>query len=77
LPADGVVSATAKSRGRKVATARKRTVRAGAATVTLKFTKQAKRTLRRKRSVRLGVKVRYTPNGAAAQVLPLTARLKR
>jgi hypothetical protein len=77
LPADGAVSATARAGGRQVAAARAKNLRAGTRTVTLKFTKKAKRSLKRKRSVRLGVRVRYTPAGGSAQVTPLVARLRR
>jgi hypothetical protein len=72
VPADGALSATAKAGGRTVAKAAAKQVAAGTRTVTLKFTKAARRALKRKASVRLSVTVK-----AGAQTTTLTARLKR
>jgi hypothetical protein len=71
-PVDGMLAATAKAGGRTVAKAKGKQVRAGAHTITLRFTAAAKRSLRRKRSVRLGVTVKL-----GAQTQRLSVRLKR
>jgi hypothetical protein len=71
-PADGVVAATAKAGTRTVAKAKAKQVRAGTHRITLRFTKAAKRALKRKASVRLRVKVTL---GAQSQTL--VVRLKR
>ncbi|HEX8085762.1 MAG TPA: hypothetical protein VF529_15835 [Solirubrobacteraceae bacterium] len=57
VPADGLLAAKAKAAGRVVAKAAPKQVRAGTQTITLKFTKAAKRALKRKASVRLSVSV--------------------
>jgi hypothetical protein len=72
VPADGVLAATAKAGGRTVAKAKAKQVRAGDRTVTLRFTKAARRALKRKASVRLRVKVTL-----GAQSRTLAVRLKR
>jgi len=72
VPADGVLAATAKAGGRTVAKAAAKQVRAGARSLTLKFTKAARRSLKRKASVRLSVKVTL-----GAQTKTLAVRLKR
>jgi WD40 repeat protein len=76
VPADGRLRATALRRGRKVAAGAKR-VKAGNATVKLRFTKAAKRTLRRKGRVKLRVRVAFTPSGGATQTTTLAVTLKR
>ena len=77
VPADGVLAATARRGGKVVAKAKAKSVRAGARTVTLRFTAKAKRALRRASSARLSVKVTFTPNGGAPQSTSLTATLGR
>ena len=72
VPVDGTISAIAKRGGRTVAKAPAKAVRAGARTITLKFTKAAKRALKRKASVRLSVRVT-----GAGQTTTLAATLKR
>ncbi|HEX8123433.1 MAG TPA: hypothetical protein VF549_19435 [Solirubrobacteraceae bacterium] len=77
VPADGVLAATARKGGRVVARAAKKPVRAGQRTLTLKFTKAARRALKRKATVRLSVAVTFTPAGGATQSIPVSAALKR
>jgi hypothetical protein len=72
VPADGVLAATAKAGGRTVAKAKAKQVRAGAHSITLRFTKAAKRSLKRKASVRLRVKVTL-----GGQSKTLNVRLRR
>jgi hypothetical protein len=77
VPGDGIVAATAKAGGRLVAKAGPKKVRAGARTITLRFTKAARRSLKRKATVKLAVKVAFAPNGGAPQTTNVAARLKR
>ena len=72
VPADGVLAATAKAAGRTVAKAAPKRVSAGARTITLKFTRAARRSLKRKAAVRLSVKVTL-----GAQTKTLAVRLRR
>ncbi|HEX8205220.1 MAG TPA: hypothetical protein VF587_04075 [Solirubrobacteraceae bacterium] len=72
VPADGVLAASAKAGGRTVAKAKAKQVRAGAQAITLRFTKAAKRSLRRKAAVRLRVTVKL---GAQSQTIAV--RLKK
>ena len=71
-PSAGVLAATAKAGGRTVAKAKAKQVAAGTHGVTVRFTKAAKRALKRKASVRLSVKV--TLGGEAHT---LAVRLKK
>jgi len=71
-PADGVLAATAKAGAKTVAKAKGKAVRAGTHRVTLRFTKAAKRSLKRKRSVLLRVKVTLS-----GQTKTLSVRLKK
>jgi hypothetical protein len=64
VPSAGKLSGSAR-RGRKaVARGRGRATAAGQATLTLRFTRKAKRTLARSSRARLTVKVGFTPGGA-------------
>jgi hypothetical protein len=64
VPSAGKLSGSAK-RGRKtMASGRGRAKAAGTATITLRFSKNAKRTLRRSRRAKLAIKVGFTPSGA-------------
>jgi hypothetical protein len=64
VPSAGKLSGRAR-RGRKaVASGRARAAAAGRATLTLRFTRKAKRTLARSRRAPLTVKVGFTPGGA-------------
>jgi hypothetical protein len=64
VPSAGKLSGSAR-RGRKaVASGRGRAKAAGTATITLRFSRKAKRTLRRSRRAKLAVKVGFTPSGA-------------
>ena len=71
-PIAGKLSATAKAGGRTVAKAKAKQVAAGTQTITLRFTKAAKRALKRKAAVPLSVVVKL---GAQTQTLAL--RLKK
>ena len=66
VPGAGRLSAKASKGGRKVASGSK-TVSGGEATVKLRFTKAAKRKLKRARRVKLRIKVAFTPTGGATQ----------
>jgi hypothetical protein len=77
LPQGGRVSAAAAMGRRAVARSKPRRLKAGQRTITLKFTKRARRTLARKRSVKLAIRVSVTPRGTAKQTTTLTARLRR
>ena len=75
-PAAGRISATATSKGRKVATGSRTVKKAGATTVTVKFTKQQRAKLRRQRKLTLSVAITFTPKSGpkATSTLPLTLR---
>ncbi len=75
-PAAGRLSATAKSKGRKVATGSRTVKKAGATTLLVRFTGQKRAKLRRQRSVTLSVAITFTPKRGAkiAQTLPATLR---
>jgi len=70
------VAVAAQRGGRRVASG-KRTVSAGTASVQLRFTKRARRSLRRARTVKLALKVTYTPASGSPQVTTGRATLKR
>jgi hypothetical protein len=73
VPQAGKLTASAR-RGRvAVASGRGRAKAAGLATITLRFTKKAKRTLARSRRAKLTVKVGFTANGAKKAEYATTA----
>jgi hypothetical protein len=76
VPAAGKVRATATDRGLKVASGAKR-VGAGKAIVKLRFTRGARNALDNARSVKLRVKVAFTPAGGATQTAAIALKLKR
>jgi hypothetical protein len=76
VPAAGKVRATARDRGLKVASGAK-SVRAGKSTVKLRFTRGARNALDNARSVKLRVKVAFTPAGGATQTVTIGLKLKR
>jgi len=76
VPSAGRVSAAATRSGRKVAAGAK-SVKAGSATVKLRFTGAARRSLKRSRSVKLRVKVAFKPAGGAMQRTTVAVTLKR
>ncbi len=75
-PDAGRVSATAKAKGRKVASGSRTVKKAGATTVVLRFTKQTRAQLRRRHRVTLSVAITFTPKRGAkvAGTLPITLR---
>jgi hypothetical protein len=76
-PGAGRVAASGKVGAKRVAKGAKVVAGPGAATVKLRFTKAAKRALKRKRSARLAVSVAFTPaGGGAAQTRTAEVRLK-
>ena len=75
-PSAGRLKATATDRGLKVASGSKR-VKAGKATVKLRFTRGARAALDNARSVKLRVKVAFKPAGGATQNTTLSLKLKR
>jgi hypothetical protein len=76
VPGNGKLAATAKRAGRKVA-AGSRSVAGGTVTVKLRFTKQARKSLKSAKRAKLTVKVRFTPATGAAQVVTTAVMLKR
>jgi hypothetical protein len=76
VPSAGRLRATARDRGLKVAGGAKR-VAAGKTTVKLRFTRGARAALNNARSVKLRVKVTFTPKGGATQTKTLALKLKR
>jgi hypothetical protein len=77
VPAAGRLSASAAKKGKKVASAATKSVKAGKQSLTLKFTKAARRSLARSRSVRLTIKVTFTPKGGARTTTTQAVTLKR
>lgn len=65
-PGRGTVSASAKLGAKLVASGSQRVTKAGAATVTLRFTPKAGRSLAGRRQLALKVAVRFTPQGGGA-----------
>jgi hypothetical protein len=76
VPSAGRVRATAADRGVKVASGTKR-VKAGRATVRLRFSRGARAALDNARSVRLRVKVAFKPARGATRTATLALKLKR
>jgi hypothetical protein len=76
-PGGGRVSASASRNGRVVARGARTVKAAGATSVTLRFTRQARRSLRRGRTAKLGVTLRFRPARGAALSRRLTVTLKR
>jgi hypothetical protein len=77
VPSAGKLSATATKKGKTVAKAAKKSVKAGKQSLTLKFTKAARRSLARSRSVKLTIKVTFAPKGGAAKTTSQAITLKR
>jgi opacity protein-like surface antigen len=77
VPAGGRVSATATAKGKTVAKGSRKVTKAGSTTVALRFSKQARRKLRRARSAKLAVAIRFTPKGGAAVSERLAITLAR
>jgi hypothetical protein len=73
----GAVAAIGKIGTRKVATAVTNVAAAGTTTLRLRFTKAAKRALKRKRSARMAVTITFKPAAGAAQTRTAAVRLKR
>lgn len=76
-PAAGKASAVAKASRKPVAVASRSIAKAGSATLVLRFSKQARRKLRRAKSAKLSVSVRFTPKRGAAVSQKLAVTLKR
>ena len=74
VPGDGRLSATAKRAGRTVASAAAKRVFAGRRTLTLRFARKARRSLRR--DAKLAVTVRFAPASGAAQTTKLSVKLR-
>ncbi len=77
VPSAGKLSATATKKGKTVAKAASKAVKAGKQSLTLKFTKAARRSLARSRSVKLTIKVTFAPKGGAAKTTTQAVTLKR
>jgi WD40 repeat protein len=76
VPGKGRLTATATRAGRKVASGSK-SARGRNATVTLRFTKAAKRSLKNARSVKLRIKVKFKAAGGATQRTAVSLTLTR
>jgi Ca2+-binding RTX toxin-like protein len=76
-PGAGSLTATAKANGKVAAGASRSVKKAGRTTVVLRFTKKARRTLRRSRRVKLGVAIRFAPQRGAAIRQRLAVTLTR
>jgi hypothetical protein len=77
-PRAGRVTVTGTVGARKVASGGATAGKAGPAKVRLRFTKAAKRSLRRKRSVKVTLRVAFAPKtGGASQTGEATVRLTR
>jgi WD40-like Beta Propeller Repeat len=76
VPSAGRLSAKATKGGRKVAAGSK-SVQGGKATVKLRFTKAAKRSLKSARRVKLRIKIAFTPTGGATQRTAVSLTLTR
>ena len=77
VPAAGSLAVKATRAGRTVATATRRVNRAGNVTVTLRFTRKARRTLRRARAAKLAITYRLTPASGDPVRGSLAATLRR
>jgi hypothetical protein len=77
VPSAGKLSAIATRKGKTVAKAAKKSVKAGKQSLTLKFTKAARRSLAHSRSVKLTIKVTFAPKGGAAKTTTQVVTLKR
>ena len=75
-PGAGRLSATAKSKGGKVAAGSRTVKKAGATTLVVRFTKKMRAKLSRRRSLTLNVAIAFTPNRGAkvAGTLRVTLR---
>jgi hypothetical protein len=73
----GRATATALSGRNRVGTGRARASAAGTARVKIRFTRAAKRSLSRRRSVRLTLNVRFRPNTGPASARQVSLRLAR
>jgi hypothetical protein len=73
----GKLAAAAKAKRKPVAAGSRTIRKAGRATVVLHFTKKARRTLRRSRTVKLTVSVRFAPRRGAAIRQKLAVTLAR
>jgi hypothetical protein len=76
-PGAGKINATATAKGKRVASGSRSVSRAGASSVTLKFTRKAKRSLRRAKRVQLMVTVRFAPKGGGATKKTVKVTLAR
>jgi hypothetical protein len=77
VPSAGKLSAAATKKGKTVAKSAKKSVKAGKQSLTLKFTKAARRSLARSRSVKLTIKVTFAPKGGAKKTASQAVTLKR
>jgi hypothetical protein len=77
VPSAGKLSAAATKKGKTVAKSAKKSVKAGKQSLTLKFSKAARRSLARSRTVKLTVKVTFAPKGGAKKTTSQVVTLKR
>jgi hypothetical protein len=77
VPSAGKLTARAAKKGKTVAKAASKSVKAGKQSLTLKFTKAARRSLARSRSVKLTIKVTFAPDGGARSTTTRGVTLKR
>jgi hypothetical protein len=77
VPSAGKLSASATKKGKTVAKAAKRSVKAGKQSLALRFTKAARRSLARSRSVKLTIKVTFALKSGAKTTTTQAVTLKR
>jgi hypothetical protein len=76
VPSAGRLAATARHKGRTVAKAPARPVKAGRRSLTLRLTRAGRRALARGRSAKVTIRVVFTPRAGRAQTTTLSARLQ-
>ena len=77
VPSAGRLAASAKGKGAVLARAKSRAVQPGTRALTLKLTKAGRRALKRNGTAKVTVRVSYTPQGGAKQVVKRAAKIKR
>jgi hypothetical protein len=76
-PSAGKFQASASVKGKRVAGGSRTVSRAGESSMTLKFSKRAKRSLRRAKRVRLDLNVRFKPKSGPTTTKTLEVSLAR
>lgn len=77
LPGAGTVDAALSATGTPLAKLRRSATRAGRLTLTLKLSKQARKLIRRRRTVKVRIAVTFAPSGGTAATKTLSVTLRR